>query len=89
MVVVVVDGDGGGRGGGDDENNGNGRNGEGSGRNGANWEVGQIMGMDSEGMMELEQKRLLKVFDISVTTRLVVVCLMSEIGRIDRYKYLK
>jgi hypothetical protein len=33
---------------GDDENDGNG---EGSGRNGANWEVGQIRGTDSEGTM--------------------------------------
>jgi hypothetical protein len=53
MVAVAVDRDGGrgrGRGGssGDDENDGNG---EGSSRNGANWEVGQIRGMDSEGMM--------------------------------------
>jgi hypothetical protein len=35
-------------GGGDDEN---GRNGEGSSRYGANWEVGQIKGTDSEGTM--------------------------------------
>jgi hypothetical protein len=43
--MVVVDGDGGG---GDDKNNGNS---EGSGGNGANWEVGQIRGMDGEGTM--------------------------------------
>jgi hypothetical protein len=46
MVVVAVDGSGG-----DDENDVNSRNGEGSGRNGANWEVGWIMGTDSEGTM--------------------------------------
>jgi hypothetical protein len=50
MVVVAVDGDGGG-GGSDDRTDGNGRNSEGSGRNGANWEVGQIRGMDGEGTM--------------------------------------
>jgi hypothetical protein len=51
MAAVAVDRDGGrGRGGssGDDEND---RNGEGSSRNGANWEVGQIRGTDGEGMM--------------------------------------
>jgi hypothetical protein len=58
MTAVAVDGDrdgdgsgGRGGGGGDDENDGNGRNGEGNGRNGANWEVGQIRGTDSEGTM--------------------------------------
>jgi hypothetical protein len=45
MAVVAVDRDGDG-GGGDDEND---RNGKGSGRNSANWEVGQIKGTDSEG----------------------------------------
>jgi hypothetical protein len=49
MVAVAVDGDRDGRGGsGDNENNGNS---EGSSRNSANWEVGQIREMDSEGMM--------------------------------------
>jgi hypothetical protein len=51
MVAVAVDGGRGrgrGRGSGDDENDGNG---EESGRNGANWEVGQIRGTDSEGTM--------------------------------------
>jgi hypothetical protein len=53
MAVVAVDGnrDGGRSGGGDDENDGNDRNSEGSGRNSTNWEVGQIRGMDGEGMM--------------------------------------
>jgi hypothetical protein len=49
MVAVVEDGDGdGGEGGSNDEND---RNSEGSGRNDANWEVGQIRGMDSDGTM--------------------------------------
>jgi hypothetical protein len=52
IAAVAVNGDGdrdrGRGGGGDDENN---RNGEGGGRNGANWEVGQIRGIDSEGTM--------------------------------------
>jgi hypothetical protein len=51
MAAVAVDGDGDGDGDGgssDDENNGNG---EGSNRNGANWEVGQIRGMDGGGTM--------------------------------------
>jgi hypothetical protein len=47
MVAVAVDRDGSR----DDENNVNGRNSEGSGRNGANWEVEWIMGMDGEGTM--------------------------------------
>jgi hypothetical protein len=47
MAAVAVDRDRDG-GGGDNENNGNG---EESGSNGANWEVGQIRGMDSEGTM--------------------------------------
>jgi hypothetical protein len=58
IAAVAVNGDGGGdkgrgRGGSgsDNGNNRNGRNGEGSGRNGANWEVEQIKGMDSEGTM--------------------------------------
>jgi hypothetical protein len=37
--------------GGSDSDNENDRNGEGSSRNGANWEVGQIRGMDGEGTM--------------------------------------
>jgi hypothetical protein len=45
MEAVAVDGDR------DDENNRNSRNGEGSVRNSANWEVGQIRGMDSKGTM--------------------------------------
>jgi hypothetical protein len=40
-----------GRGGSDDGNDGNGRNSEGSSRNGADWEVEQIKGMDSEETM--------------------------------------
>jgi hypothetical protein len=37
--------------GGSDSDNENDRNGEGSSRNSANWEVGQIRGMDGEGTM--------------------------------------
>jgi hypothetical protein len=49
MVAVAGDRDGdGGGGGSDDEND---RNSEGSGRNNANWEVGQITGMDGDGTM--------------------------------------
>jgi hypothetical protein len=56
MVAVAVDGDevrdrGGGGSGGDDENDRNSGNGEGSSRNGANWDVWQIGGTDSEGTM--------------------------------------
>jgi hypothetical protein len=47
MAAVAVNGDGDG-GGGDNEND---RNSEESGRNGANWEVRQIRGMEGEGMM--------------------------------------
>jgi hypothetical protein len=47
VAVVAVDRDRG-SGGGDNKNDGNGK---GSGRNGANWEVGQIMETDGEGMM--------------------------------------
>jgi hypothetical protein len=51
MAAVVVDGDRDGDGGRDDENDVNGRDSEGSGRNSANWEVGWIIGTDSEGTM--------------------------------------
>jgi hypothetical protein len=54
MAAVAVNGDRdryGGRGSSDDRNEGNGGNGEGSGRNSADWEVEQIKGTDSEEMM--------------------------------------
>jgi hypothetical protein len=52
MVVVMVNRDGDrDRGGSDNGNDGNGDNSEGSGRNGTDWEVEQIKGMDSEGTM--------------------------------------
>jgi hypothetical protein len=55
IVTVTINGskdrDGGGSSSGDNGNDRNSRNSEGSSRNGANWEVEEIKGMDSEGMM--------------------------------------
>jgi hypothetical protein len=54
MVAVMVNGDrdkGRGSGGSDNGNDGNGNNSEGSSRNGTDWEVEQIKGMDGEGTM--------------------------------------
>jgi hypothetical protein len=55
MADIVISGSGSGDGdsggGGDDRNSGNGDNSDGSGRNGIDWEVEQIEGMDGEEKM--------------------------------------